>query len=91
MYDALLIQLEKQRVPITNSSYTFDFGPKELINMVGLPRAEGNMAVRKMFENSRLKIVDNHIHVHDIEEIEKQAKYFRKMEKIARARKSRVR
>jgi hypothetical protein len=44
-----------------------------------------------MFENSRLKIVDNHIHVHDIEEIEKQAKYFRKMEKIARARKSRVR
>lgn len=90
MYDALLIQLEKQRVPISSSSYTFDFGPQELVNMVGLPKAEGNMAVRKMFENSRLKIVDNHIHVHDIEEIEKQAKYYRKMEKIARSRKSKA-
>ncbi len=90
MYDALLIQLEKQRIPITNSSFTFDFGPQELVNMVGLPKAEGNMAVRKMFENSRLKIIDNHIHVHDIEEVEKQAKYYRKMEKIVRARKSKV-
>ncbi|MGC9312447.1 MAG: Crp/Fnr family transcriptional regulator [Sediminispirochaetaceae bacterium] len=91
MYDALLIQLEKQRVPITNNSYTFDFGPQELINMVGLPKSEGNLAIRKMFENSRLKSVNNRIHVNDIDEIEKQAKYYRKMEKIARARKGKYR
>src|SRR6056297_3125526 len=88
MFDFLLIQLEKQRVPISNDSYTFDFGPQELVNMVGLPKGEGNLAVRKMFENSRLKIIDNHIHVHDIEEVEKQAKYYRKMERISRSRKS---
>ncbi len=87
MYDALLIQLEKNRVPITSDSYTFDFGPAELINMVGLPKSEGGALVRKLFENKKLKIVDNKIHVSDVDEIEKQAKYFRKMEKIERARK----
>ncbi|MDR2470617.1 MAG: cyclic nucleotide-binding domain-containing protein, partial [Treponema sp.] len=41
MYDALLIQLEKIRVAISTASYTFDFGPKELVNMVGIPQNEG--------------------------------------------------
>jgi CRP-like cAMP-binding protein len=88
LYDALLIQLEKQRVPISVSSYTFDFGTQELVNMVGLPKAEGTMAVRKLLENSRIRVTDNKIHVTQVDEIEKQAKYFRKMERIARARKS---
>ncbi len=88
MFDFLLIQLEKQRVPISNDSYTFDFGPQELVNMVGLPKGEGNLAVRKMFENSHLKSIDNRIYLSDIEEVEKQAKYHRKMERIARSRKS---
>ena len=30
--------------------------------------------------------MDNHVYVSDIEEIEKQAKYYRKMEKIEKAR-----
>jgi len=55
--------------------------------MVGLPKSEGGALVRKLFENKKLKIVDNKIHVSDVDEIEKQAKYFRKMEKIERARK----
>ncbi len=87
LYDALLIQLEKQRVPINVSSYTFDFGTQELINMVGLPKTEGTMAVRKLLENSRLRVVENKIHVTQVDEVDKQAKYYRKMERIARARK----
>ena len=86
LYDALLIQLEKLRIPISSEAYTFDFGPKELGNMVGLPKNEGSTTLRKLFENSKLKIVDNRIHVSDIEEIEKQTKYYRKMEKIEKAR-----
>ncbi|MFP4489999.1 MAG: cyclic nucleotide-binding domain-containing protein [Spirochaetaceae bacterium] len=86
LYDALLIQLEKQRIPITMSSYTFDFGTQELINMVGLPKAEGTMAVRKLMENSRFRVVENKIHVTQMDEIDKQAKYYRKMERIARSR-----
>jgi len=87
MYDALLIQLERVRVPIRpGEPYTFDFGIKELINMVGLPMAEGNQVVRDMLKNSKIKAVENKIYTSDIEEIEKQAKYYRKMERIEKSR-----
>lgn len=88
LYDALSIQLEKLRIPIRTEAYTFDFGPKELVNMVGLSKEEGNTAIRQLFQNNKFKIVDNKIRVADIEEIDKQAKYYRKMERISRARKA---
>jgi len=88
LYDALLIQLERSKISLgIADSYTFDFGPKELINLVGLPKSEGNGVIRKLFENPKVKIIDNKIHVTDVQEVEKQAGYFRKMEKIEKARK----
>jgi CRP-like cAMP-binding protein len=87
MYDELLIQLEKARVPIRSGEpYTFDFGIKELINMVGLPMSEGNQVVRELLKNNKIKAVENRVYTTDVEEIEKQAKYFRKMERIERSR-----
>jgi CRP-like cAMP-binding protein len=87
MYDELLIQLEKARVPIrSGEAYTFDFGIKELINMVGLPISEGNQVVRELLKNNKIKAVENRIHTTDVEEIDKQAKYYRKMERIERSR-----
>lgn len=89
MYDGLLIQLEKARVGIkANEAYSFDFGTKELINMVGLPMKEGTIVMQKLLENKKIRTIDNKIHVADVEEIEKQAKYYRKMEKIERARRN---
>ncbi|HUX50921.1 MAG TPA: cyclic nucleotide-binding domain-containing protein [Spirochaetia bacterium] len=87
LYDALHIQLERARVNIRpGESYTFDFGIRELINMVGFPLSEGNIAVRDLLKDSKIKAVDNHILVSDVEDIEKQAGYYRKMQKIDRAR-----
>ncbi|MCX7655497.1 MAG: cyclic nucleotide-binding domain-containing protein [Treponemataceae bacterium] len=86
MYDALLIQLEKNRVSMGTGSYTFDFGPKELINMVGLPLSEGNLVIHKLLENPKIRVVDAKIHVVDVSEIVKQTEYYRKMQKIERAR-----
>ncbi|MFZ5367837.1 MAG: Crp/Fnr family transcriptional regulator [Spirochaetota bacterium] len=86
MYDALLIQLEKNRIPLGTSPHTFDFGPKELINMVGLPTAEGNMVIRKLLENPKIRVVDNKIALTDVSEVVKQTEYYRKMQKIERAR-----
>jgi len=86
MYDALLIQLEKNRVPLGTAPHTFDFGPKELINMVGLPNAEGNMVIRKLLENPKIRVVDNKIALTDVSEVVKQTEYYRKMQKIERAR-----
>ncbi|MCL2878930.1 MAG: cyclic nucleotide-binding domain-containing protein [Treponema sp.] len=87
MYDALLIQLEKKQVNINSShSYSFDFGPKELINMVGLPQAEGGLVLRKMMENRKIQIVGDKIYAFDVSEIAKQTEYFRKMQRIEKAR-----
>lgn len=86
MYDALQIQLEKNRVALGPSAYVFDFGPKELVNMVGLPQAEGNLVLRKLLENAKIRVVDNKISLTDVSEIFKQTEYYRKMQKIERAR-----
>jgi CRP-like cAMP-binding protein len=87
LYDALLLQLEKNRAPIvTGGKYGFSFGPKELLNMVGLSSEKGNPFIRKMFENKKLILVDNKISTADVEEIQKQSEYYKKMEKIERAR-----
>ena len=89
MYDALLIQLEKNRVPLRQgASYVFDFGPKELINMVGLPVGEGNLVIHKLLGNNKVRVSENKITLSDVTEVEKQTEYYRKMQKIERARKA---
>jgi CRP-like cAMP-binding protein len=88
MYDALLMQLEKNRIPFkAGASYGFDIGPKELIGLVGLPAGEGNLVIHKLLENSKFRVSENKIVVTDVTEIEKQTEYYRKMQKIERARK----
>jgi CRP-like cAMP-binding protein len=87
MYDALLIQLEKNRVNVLSAqSYSFDFGPKELVNMVGLPQGDGALVLRKLLENKRIQILKEKIYAVDVSEITKQTEYYRKMQKIERAR-----
>jgi hypothetical protein len=75
-------------VPIKNgATHAFDFGPKDLINMVGLPMSEGNQVVQQLLSNKLFRLIDNKIVVQDMFEIVKQAEYYRKMQKIERARK----
>ena len=88
MYDALLIQLEKNRLALdTNNSYTFDFGPKELASMVGLSANDAKFILRKMLENQKIQIKNEKIHTTSIAEIVKQTEFYRKMQKIEKARK----
>jgi CRP-like cAMP-binding protein len=87
MYDALLIQLEKNRVPMDSKShYMFTFGLPELINMVGLPEKKGNSIFTQMLEDKKLQIIDNKIRTTSTEEILRQSEYFRKMDKIEKSR-----
>jgi CRP-like cAMP-binding protein len=87
LYDQLLIQLEKNRVPIGNHrDYTFDFGPRELINMVGIAKQDGINLINKMMTNGRIHVEEKSIHVSDITEIFKQAEFYHKMDKIEQAR-----
>jgi hypothetical protein len=78
--------MEKNRVQPGPEPYTFDFGPKELINMVGMSMEEGKSVLQRLFENKKIKVVDNHIFTSDSEDISKQTEYFKKMEKIQKSR-----
>ena len=87
MYDSLLLQLEKNRVsPDSPYPHTFDFGPKELANMVGLPQVEANIVLKKMLENKKIQIDKDKINVISVGEIFKQVEYYKKMQKIEKAR-----
>jgi hypothetical protein len=71
---------------MSNQSYTFDFGPKELVNMVGLPQGDGTLVLRKMMENKKIQILRDKIYVAEIAEVAKQSEYYRKMQKIEKSR-----
>jgi CRP-like cAMP-binding protein len=87
MYDILLIQLEKNRVPVNSTApYTFAFGRPELINMAGLPEREGNSLFAQMLENKKLRIEDNKIHITSADEIYKQSEHFRRMDRIEKTK-----
>jgi CRP-like cAMP-binding protein len=87
MYDAILIQLEKRRADLNSKQpYPLDFGPKELINMVGLPPKEGEMVLRKLLENKKIQILNGKIYLVEISEAIKQTEYYRKMQKIEKSR-----
>ncbi|MDR1947885.1 MAG: cyclic nucleotide-binding domain-containing protein [Spirochaetaceae bacterium] len=87
MYDALLIQLEKNRVNLkVAQSYTFDFGPRELINIVGLPKGDGTLVLRKMLEDRCIQVINDRITVTNIWDIVRQTEYYKKMQRIERSR-----
>ena len=83
VYDALHIQLEKNRVPLDGSFnqpfYTFNFAWSELLGMVGLTGEQNNPLLAKMTKSSKIQIAGDKIHVTSVMEIARQAKYYQKM------------
>jgi CRP-like cAMP-binding protein len=79
IYDSLLIQLEKNRVPLdAHQDYAFDFGPTELLNMVGLSRQDGTAVLRKLLENRNIQVLEDKLYTADVTEIVRQTDYYRK-------------
>jgi len=88
MYDSLLIQLEKNRVILDSPNpYLFSFGLQELTNMVGLSDRNARQMQAEILENKNIQIIQDKIQVSSPGEIFKQAEYYRKMDKIEKARK----
>jgi CRP-like cAMP-binding protein len=87
-YDMLLVQMEKNKIPMNKgASYSFSFGPKELINMVGLSSEEGRDIIREIFKSNKFQLVENKIMVTDLDEIRRQVDYYKKMEMLEKNRK----
>jgi hypothetical protein len=85
MYNALLVQLEKDRVAVnTNESHQCNFGFKELSGMAGIPAAEGEMHSKKMLLTKRIQLINGKIFVTDASEVLRQTAYYRRAQKITR-------
>jgi len=87
MYDMLQIQIDKKKVDINSATnFSFDFGLKELINMVGFSQGEGQITGRKMMENKTFQIINDKLFVKDMKEIAKQNGYYKKMQQLQKTR-----
>jgi len=87
MFDMLQIQLDKKRVDINAlTNYSFDFGLKELGNMVGLSQGDAAIYGKKLMENKSFQIMNEKLFIKDVKEIPRQNSYFRKMQQLEKSR-----
>lgn len=82
MYDAMYMQLEKDRAPIEPQTFhTFSFGPQELAKMVGVPDREINLYVSKLLQEKIVAVSSDKVVVNDVAELAKLSAYYRKMKR----------
>jgi len=82
LFDALVIQLEKNRVDLTSrDSYPCDFGCKELMGMAGLAVERADGLYGKFIDTKKIMIADEKIIVINVNEAFKEAEYYRNMQK----------
>ncbi|MDR0584211.1 MAG: cyclic nucleotide-binding domain-containing protein [Treponema sp.] len=87
IYDALLIQLEKDRVPLnTNQPHLCNFGLNELAGMAGLSPDEGSALFKKIFLSKRITVSNDKIYVGDPSEVLRQTEYYRRAMRIGNVR-----
>jgi CRP/FNR family transcriptional regulator len=87
IYDTLLIQIEKQKIRIEpKKAHNFEFGSKELINMVGLPMEKGDILVVQLLEDKHFSLDQGKIICNDISELEKTVQFYRKKSAMERKR-----
>lgn len=87
IYDTLLIQIEKQKIKITpKQSHNFEFGFRELFNMVGLPAEKTDMLSVQLLEDKHFKLEGGKIICTDLDELEKSVQFYRKKSIMERKR-----
>ncbi|MDR2494637.1 MAG: cyclic nucleotide-binding domain-containing protein [Spirochaetaceae bacterium] len=81
MYDALFIQIEKNRIPVESTGdYTFSFSLKELVSMTGMNDIEVEKAVEKIESDPDIELTDDKIHIRSVAAITKQRNYYKSIE-----------
>jgi CRP-like cAMP-binding protein len=85
MYSALLVQLEKDRIPLNHGqSYQCGFGFKELSGMAGIPAAEGEAHAQKMLSAGCIQLENGKISIPDTLELKQESDYVLRMWKLNR-------
>lgn len=81
LYDMLALEIEKQRLPLSESSPTslqLDISPQELANMCAIPPNEQYTTLDLFEREQRVRVIRNKLFVPDCLEIIKHAAYYRK-------------
>jgi CRP-like cAMP-binding protein len=87
IFDLMQTHIEKKKVDFNEiTSFSFDFGVKELITMVGLSASDGLTYSRKLMETPGLQLVNDKLYIKDINEILRQNAYFHKMQQLEKSR-----
>jgi len=82
LFDALIIQLEKNKVDLTSrDSYLCSFGVKELMGMAGLETERADGLYNKFLETKKVTLIENKIQVTNISDTFKEAEYYRNIQK----------
>ncbi len=88
LWDMLMVELETKRIETnTKSPYTFDFGPKELVKMVGLNESDGKKYIKDMLASKKMTIEEEKINIPSLKDLEEEAKYYKNKEERERSRK----
>jgi CRP-like cAMP-binding protein len=87
IYDALLIQLEKDRVALhTNQYHQCNFGFGELAGMAGIPLADREALLKKIMVSKRINLINDKIVVTDASDVLRQTEYYRRVQRISAGR-----
>jgi len=82
LFDALIIQLEKNKVDLTSrDSYLCSFGVKELMGMAGLETERADGLYNKFLETKKVTLIENKIQVTNVSDAFKEAEYYRNIQK----------
>jgi len=82
LFDALIIQLEKNRVDLTSrDSYLCSFGYNELMGIAGMQVERADGLYKKFMETKKVTIVENRLQVSNVSDAFKEAEYYRNMQK----------
>jgi CRP-like cAMP-binding protein len=79
VYDALGIQLEKERVGLKgNQSWRCNFGVTELAGMAGIPASESDEICKKLILGKTIFIEEGKIFIPNTEDVFRQAAYYKR-------------
>ena len=81
MIDMLSLQLEKQKVDLNSRSFQTDFTPQDLVNMCALTETVAPKAIYDFQGYQNIKILGGKILIKDVQELFKQASFYRKQNK----------
>jgi len=82
LYDALIMQLEKNRVDLNSKeSYQCSFGYKELLGMAGIKEVKGDNLYHDFLSAKKVTVQNDKLTVNSVVEAFKEAEFFRKTQK----------